>query len=99
MDLPALPAEPLWEDPRVSEGLGKKPQHLLRSTNLLAVFDEQEQIEALNPDFSIPGSLDTFGVIVTAPGRDCDIVSRFFTPGAGVPEDPVTGSAPCTLVP
>ena len=100
MDCPALPAEPLREDPRVSEGLGKKPQHLMQSTNLLAVIDEQEQIEALNPDFSILGSLDTFGVIVTAPGRDCDIVSgRFFTPGAGVPEDPVTGSAHCALVP
>lgn len=39
------------------------------------------------------------GVICTVPGEDCDFVSRFFTPGAGAPEDPVTGSAHCTLIP
>jgi predicted PhzF superfamily epimerase YddE/YHI9 len=44
-------------------------------------------------------ALDRFAVIVTAPGDSCDFVSRFFAPGAGVPEDPVTGSAHCTLVP
>jgi len=44
-------------------------------------------------------ALDRLGVIVTAPGRDCDFVSRFFAPGVGIPEDPVTGSAHCTLVP
>ena len=43
--------------------------------------------------------LDTFAVIVTAPGRNCDFVSRFFAPKAGVPEDPVTGSAHCSLIP
>ena len=44
-------------------------------------------------------ALDAFGVIVSAPGADVDFVSRFFVPGAGVPEDPVTGSAHCTLTP
>jgi predicted PhzF superfamily epimerase YddE/YHI9 len=39
------------------------------------------------------------GVIVTAPGRDADFVSRFFAPKVGIPEDPVTGSAHCTLIP
>jgi predicted PhzF superfamily epimerase YddE/YHI9 len=43
--------------------------------------------------------LDCLGVIATAPGEDCDFVSRFFAPRAGVPEDPVTGSAHCTLIP
>jgi len=43
--------------------------------------------------------LDRFAVIITAPGRDCDFVSRFFAPARGVPEDPVTGSAHCTLIP
>ncbi|MGYP001281255123 len=42
---------------------------------------------------------DTFAVIVTAPGEKSDFVSRFFAPGAGIPEDPVTGSAHCTLIP
>jgi predicted PhzF superfamily epimerase YddE/YHI9 len=44
-------------------------------------------------------ALDRIGVIATAPGRDCDFVSRFFAPQVGIPEDPVTGSAHCTLVP
>jgi predicted PhzF superfamily epimerase YddE/YHI9 len=43
--------------------------------------------------------IDRFAVIVTAPGRDCDFVSRFFAPAKGVPEDPVTGRAHCTLIP
>jgi predicted PhzF superfamily epimerase YddE/YHI9 len=43
--------------------------------------------------------LDCLGIIVTARGKDCDFVSRFFAPGAGVDEDPVTGSAHCTLIP
>jgi predicted PhzF superfamily epimerase YddE/YHI9 len=44
-------------------------------------------------------TIDRFAVIVTAPGDDCDFVSRFFAPAKGVPEDPVTGSAHCTLIP
>jgi predicted PhzF superfamily epimerase YddE/YHI9 len=44
-------------------------------------------------------ALDCFAVIVTAPGENSDFVSRFFAPGAGIPEDPVTGSAHCTLIP
>jgi predicted PhzF superfamily epimerase YddE/YHI9 len=44
-------------------------------------------------------ALDAFAVIVTAPGSDSDFVSRFFAPARGVPEDPVTGSAHCTLIP
>jgi predicted PhzF superfamily epimerase YddE/YHI9 len=44
-------------------------------------------------------SLDCLGIIATAPGDDCDFVSRFFAPAAGVDEDPVTGSAHCTLIP
>lgn len=99
MDFPALPAERIEDDIRVSEGLRARPSQLLRATNVMAVFDDQAQIEALHPDFSVLASLETFGVIVTAPGRDCDFVSRFFTPGAGVSEDPVTGSAHCTSVP
>jgi predicted PhzF superfamily epimerase YddE/YHI9 len=43
--------------------------------------------------------IDRFAEIVTAPGTNCDFVSRFFAPGKGVPEDPVTGSAHCTLIP
>ena len=53
----------------------------------------------LRPDLARVAALPTFAVIVTAPGREADFVSRLFAPAKGVPEDPVTGSAHCTLVP
>ncbi len=53
------------------------------------------------PDFGRLSAVDAFAIIVTAPGAadDVDFVSRFFAPWAGIPEDPVTGSAHCTLTP
>ena len=56
-------------------------------------------MKALNPDMNAIAKLDTFAVIASAPGDDVDFVSRFFAPAKGVPEDPVTGSAHCTLTP
>ena len=56
-------------------------------------------MRALKPDMARVAALDCMGLIATAPGDGCDFVSRFFAPGAGVPEDPVTGSAHCTLIP
>jgi len=56
-------------------------------------------VRALAPDMARVAALDRMAVIATAPGRDCDFVSRFFAPAVGIPEDPVTGSAHCTLVP
>lgn len=53
----------------------------------------------LSPDFAAIARLDSLGVVVTAPGRDCDFVSRCFFPSVGVDEDPVTGSAHCSLAP
>ena len=99
MDFPALPPERIEDDPRVEEGLGAKPVELHVATNLLAVFEDQRQIQELSPDYVALGTLDIFGVIVSAAGHDCDFVSRFFAPGANIPEDPVTGSAHCTLIP
>lgn len=63
------------------------------------MFETEAEIRALEPDFERITGLDTFAVIVSAPGSDVDFVSRFFGPRAGVAEDPVTGSAHCTLVP
>jgi PhzF family phenazine biosynthesis protein len=65
----------------------------------LAIFARADDVLALRPDFVALASLVDTRIIATAPGDDCDFVSRFFAPGAGVPEDPVTGSAHCTLVP
>lgn len=99
MDFPARPPRPLPADAAVSDALGAVPDELHESRDLLAVFRSQADVEALRPNFSAIAKLDTFAVIATAPGDSCDFVSRFFAPAAGVPEDPVTGSAHCTLVP
>ena len=61
--------------------------------------DEEADVRAFVPDLPAIAALDTFALIVTAPGDEVDFVSRFFAPRAGVPEDPVTGSAHSTLIP
>jgi predicted PhzF superfamily epimerase YddE/YHI9 len=99
MDFPALLPLPCEIPDALVQGLGDRPAQLLRSDDYLAVFDSEQHIRALQPDFARLGQLDLRGVIVTAPGKDVDFVSRFFAPGLGVPEDPVTGSAHCTLAP
>ncbi len=65
----------------------------------MAVFDNKRDVHELTPDFGAMMKLDALGVIATAPAAGHDFVSRFFAPRAGVNEDPVTGSAHCTLVP
>jgi PhzF family phenazine biosynthesis protein len=88
--------------PALLAGLGKQPESLYLgrgSTNYLAVYTSASEVRALKPDFAALAALGNVRVIVTAPGEDCDFVSRFFAAGVGIPEDPVTGSAHCTLVP
>jgi len=103
MDFPSRPPEP--DSPgspmavALTAALGAAPQQVLRARDLMAVFETQQQIEALRPDFAALLRINSIGVIVTAPGKEVDFVSRFFAPRVGVPEDPVTGSAHCTLVP
>ncbi len=99
MDLPSRPPRPVPRDASLVQALRAAPEAVLQSRDLLAVFETQGEVEALRPDLAAIASLDTFAVIATAPGRECDFVSRFFAPGAGVAEDPATGSAHCTLVP
>ena len=65
----------------------------------MAVYADQGEVAGLSPDMGALQATDAFGVIVTAPGEECDFVSRFFAPAAGIPEDPVTGSAHCALTP
>jgi predicted PhzF superfamily epimerase YddE/YHI9 len=77
-----------------------EPSAVLKSRDLLAVFENETQIRNMRPDFDLLIQFeDVFAVIVTAPGKTWDFVSRFFAPKAGILEDPVTGSAHCTLVP
>ena len=99
IDLPARPPAPCEVPEALAGGLGRQPAEVLKSRDYLAVFETQREVEALDPDFEELTKLDCLGIIATAPGANCDFVSRFFAPGAGVPEDPVTGSAHCTLIP
>lgn len=100
LDFPARVPERIADDPAVAQALGAAPRELWRSRNLLAVFDDAAVVRSLTPDFRRVLALPTEGVIVTAPGEDgVDFVSRYFTPHHGIDEDPVTGSAHCTLGP
>lgn len=99
LDFPSRPpvACPLPDD--LLRGLGRKPVEVLKSRDYLAVFSTQAEVAALVPNMDLLSKLESLGIIVTAPGDDVDLVSRFFAPRAGVPEDPVTGSSHCTLIP
>ena len=99
LDFPARPGKAVEVSDALTLALGAKPREVFMARDLLAVFDTEAQILALRPRFELIAALDTFAVIVSAPGSDADFVSRFFAPRAGIPEDPVTGSAHCTLVP
>jgi PhzF family phenazine biosynthesis protein len=101
LDFPARPPEAAGGAvlEAVAGALGRRPAQLLASRDYLAVYESDADVRALAPDMPRVAALDRMGVIATAPGSDCDFVSRFFGPAVGVPEDPVTGSAHCTLVP
>lgn len=99
LDFPSRRPEPCEPPDRIGEILGRPPSSTLRSRDLVAVYDEEAQVRGLRPDLAGVAALDDFALIVTAPGEKSDFVSRFFAPRAGIPEDPVTGSAHCTLIP
>lgn len=99
LDFPARPASPCAAPEELWRGLGALPAAVLKARDYLAIFESAEAVRSLRPDFAQLGKLDCLGIIATAPGDDCDFVSRFFAPAAGVNEDPVTGSAHCTLIP
>jgi PhzF family phenazine biosynthesis protein len=100
MDFPARIPVKTEIPPDLSQALGAEPLEVLKSRDLLAVFGDESIIKDMNPDFDkLKQIQDVFAIIVTARGKKSDFVSRFFAPNAGIPEDPVTGSAHCTLTP
>jgi len=99
LDFPARPPSPSAANPGLVAALGGNPRHILAARDYLVEYATEDEVRALTPDMEALKQIDRFAVIVTAPGRDCDFVSRFFAPAKGVPEDPVTGSAHCTLIP
>jgi len=87
--------------PEAVAALGAEPLEILRSPEEYDIFlyAGEDQIRTLRPDFRALARLGPHVFIATAPGRDTDIVTRVFVPGAGIDEDPVTGSAHATLAP
>ena len=106
MSLPAWKSEKLVM-PELVAGLGRIPAEVRRTTNAaedsyLAVFSDEATVRSMTPDFKALSAIGNVLVIATAPadeGSDVDVVSRVFAPGAGIDEDPVTGSAHAMLTP
>lgn len=99
LDFPVIPAEEVAAPGNLIRGLGVQPAQVLVAEYYMAVLDSEEQVRDLDVNLGDFATLDRKGVIVTAPGEKADFVSRFFAPLLSVDEDPVTGSAHCTLVP
>jgi PhzF family phenazine biosynthesis protein len=100
LDFPARPAEPVAAPTGLAAALGHAPVEVLAARDLMAVYESAGAVAALAPDFGALATIETFGIIATAPGANgVDFVSRFFAPRQGLNEDPVTGSSHCTLAP
>lgn len=99
LDFPARVARAVDLAGALQAALGARPKEVLASRDLMAVYETEGEVRGLKPDLPLLSAYDTFAVLVTAPGKEADFVSRFFAPRQGIPEDPVTGSAHCTLVP
>jgi PhzF family phenazine biosynthesis protein len=102
LDFPSKPEEPAKPWAELVTGLGITPRYVGKSQfDYLVEVDSEQTVRNLDPDFTLLKQTKARGVIVTAraQGGEFDFVSRFFAPGAGVNEDPVTGSAHCVLGP
>jgi PhzF family phenazine biosynthesis protein len=100
LDFPSRPAEPAIIPTGLTQALGvTEPLEFLRSRDYMLVYDNEDEILNCKPDFNLLAKFDVVGIIITSPGKEVDFVSRFFAPAAGIPEDPVTGSAHCNLIP
>jgi predicted PhzF superfamily epimerase YddE/YHI9 len=99
MDFPARPGERISVSDEIIDALGAKPVEAYLARDLLAIFPAENAVAGLKPNLDLVAALDAFAVIASAKGDRVDFVSRFFAPRAGIREDPVTGSAHCTLIP
>ena len=99
LDFPSRPGVEKETPAGLIEAIGKEPKEIFKSRDYLFVYESEADVRAISPDFAAMVKASPDNVIVTSKGDDADFVSRFFAPEAGVWEDPVTGSAHCTLIP
>ena len=100
LDFPTDKFEAVETPEALVKAFGKAPQETYKGkTDYLLLFETEDEVANFNPDTNLVNSVEARGVIVSAPGREVDFVSRFFCPQVGIVEDPVTGSAHTTLTP
>lgn len=100
LDFPADTIEKVEPPVEILNAFPKKPVEAYRgNSDYLLLYDSQKDIEQCVPDHHLLKKSSARGVMITAPGNSVDFVSRFFAPGSGIEEDPVTGSAHTTLTP
>lgn len=100
MDFPSRKPIPCATPALLENAIGVKILETQLSRDLLVLIEKESDVANLNPDMALLATATpAFAVVVTAKGENCDFVSRFFAPNAGISEDPVTGSSHCTLIP
>lgn len=99
LDFPRYDPQPLTELPPVAQALGCPVVEVWQTSELFVVLDSEQAVRECQPDMAAVAALPGLGVIVTSRGVEHDFVSRYFAPGIGIPEDPVTGSTHCSLIP
>ena len=99
LDFPKQPPVDCETPKERVEAFNKEPIECMMSEDIIAVFENEIDIESANPNFEQLKKLDSRGVIITAKSMRYDFVARFFAPKYGIPEDPVTGSAYTQLAP
>jgi PhzF family phenazine biosynthesis protein len=105
LDFPLLNPRPVKPPQRLVQSLPVQPSEYFYagesedSGNYVAIYPDEQTVRSLKPDFAQLAGLEGQGLAVTAPGQDCDFVSRYFVPSFGIDEDPVTGSTHCILAP
>lgn len=103
MDFPAFEMKAVQSPPEaLTKCLKVQPQEVFiieEDPNYHVILKTESEVRAINPDFNLMEKIHPFGVVITAPGDQSDIVSRCFAPSYGIPEDPVTGSIHSALVP
>jgi PhzF family phenazine biosynthesis protein len=99
MNFPSRPGKPFAITDALVRTLGMRPEEAYLARDLMVILKSESDVRDFQPDYQQLATIDAFATIISAPGDEVDYVYRFFAPRQGIPEDPVTGSANCTLVP
>lgn len=99
LDFPSRPVQKTEIPEGLVEAIGKTPKEVFKARDYFLVYENEQEISDIKPNFTKLLEVGGHGFIVTAKGETADFVSRFFAPEVGVFEDPVTGSAHCNLIP